>query len=142
MAERQPRAMKTMVGAVAEERGVFQMEEEGLEAAGKGPAYPYSPATSRLRRSVQSLIRELGGKKLGPKASETVREWTLAHRGLPEVDQLVANYEAHRYGQLADPADAEGLVARARRHLQQRRRAVPSSDPEVGTAAQEPRADK
>ncbi len=126
----------------AEERGVFQMEEEGLEAAGKGPAYPYSPATSRLRRSVQSLIRELGGKKLGPKASETVREWTLAHRGLPEVDQLVANYEAHRYGQLADPADAEGLVARARRHLQQRRRAVPSSDPEVGTAAQEPRADK
>lgn len=126
----------------AEERGVFRMEEEAWEAEGRGRAYPYSPASSRLRRSVQNLIRELGGKKLGPKASETVREWTRAHRGLPEVDQLVSNYEAHRYGQLADPADAEGLVARARRHLQERRRPVPSSDPELGTSPQEPRSDR
>lgn len=125
-----------------EERRAFQMEELPLESVGQGRAYPYSPAKSRLRRSVQGLLRELSGKKLGPKTGETVREWTTAHRGLLEVDQLVTGYEAHRYGEAADPADAEGLVARARQHLQRRRARLPDPEPGPSDPPQAPRSDK
>ncbi len=113
--------LQTRERGETEERSHFQMETEAADSAGRDWAYPYTPAGSRLRRSVRAMLRELTSRQIGPHSSETMREWAADHRADPDVQKLISNYETHRYGQGEDPADAEGLVARAKQRILSRR---------------------
>lgn len=113
--------LQTRERGETEERGHFQMDTEAMDSPAPGAAYPYTPAATRLRRSVKAMLRELTSRQIGPRSSETIREWASEHGGDPDVGQLLSQYEAHRYGQGADPTDAEGLVARAKQRILSRR---------------------
>lgn len=123
--------LETREQGEAEERGHFQMEVEAVDSANEERPYPYTQAGTRLRRSVRAMLRELASRQIGPRSSETIREWAKEHGTDPEVGQLLSQYEAHRYGQGADPQDAESLVARAKQRILSRRlgrRADPPND--------------
>ncbi|MHB1981448.1 MAG: DUF4129 domain-containing protein [Sulfobacillus sp.] len=127
--------LQTREQGETEERSHFQMEAEAADSADRDAAYPYTPAGSRLRRSVRAMLRELTSRQIGPHSSETMREWAAEHRTDPDVEKLISNYETHRYGQGEDPADAEGLVARAKQRILSRRlgrRADKPDDPGSG----------